>query len=74
MIELIAAMLVTPASLAMPPSNVPAIGLSYDWQAQKSVSLTSFHPDEDQFRVGATLNGTRSFVGSQLTIDDWNSD
>lgn len=72
MIEVIANLL-TPAMLAMaPPTDMPTIEQSYNWQTQSSEVMVNGEKI-DSIAAG-TMRGTQSFVNGSLTIDDWNQD
>jgi hypothetical protein len=65
------ALIITPVVLATQPPAMPeAVNTqpvsSYDWESQSGIIT-------EQWQNGS-LRGTRSFVGSQYTIDDWDSD
>lgn len=71
MLEVIPTLL-TPAMLALNPPNTPAPQHLYDWSSQRTVvSVAGTAIDRQN---AGTLNGTRSYVGSSFTIDDWNQD
>jgi hypothetical protein len=58
--------------LAMSPPSVPATQHNYDWQSQRTVMTVEgkfISPDN-----AGTMNGTKSYVGTTLTVDDWRQD
>jgi|GEM_PF-3203487 len=64
--------LLTPAMLAMSPPSIPATQHTYDWETQRTEMTV-----DGQFvspENAGTMRGTQSFVGTALTIDDWNQD
>ena len=69
MIEVIASLLLTPAAIATPPPNVPAVVQTYDWKTQCSAGFEANGPS-------GSVRGSQSFVGSPpvLWIDDFNAD
>lgn len=60
--------LLTPASIATPPPNAPALVQEYNWETQMGKS-----PLNQPTNLG-TFKGTSSFVGTNLVIDDGNFD
>ena len=66
-----ASVLMSPANVA---TDVPAIqqdAAAYDWSRQQAISANtdSFRPA----KIGMSMNGTSSYVGGYLTVDDWNT-
>jgi len=71
MIEIIPTLL-TPAMLAMSPMAMPATQHTYDWQTQRTVMTVDgkfISPDN-----AGTMNGSNSYVGGTMTVDDWRQD
>lgn len=64
--------LLTPAILAMSPPSIPVTQHTYDWQSQRT-TMTVGGKFISPVNAG-TMNGSRSYVGQTLTIDDWNQD
>lgn len=71
MIEILPTLL-TPAMLALSPPQSPAPESRYDWQSQTASLYDSTGKAADV--NNATVRGSNSYVGNNLTIDDWNSD
>ena len=68
---LAASVLMSPANVA---SDVPAIQQdfpTYDWKSQKV--MRSEKQERLVPKTGVSVMGTRSYVGSVYTIDDWNT-
>jgi hypothetical protein len=64
--------IITPIMLTLSPSFQEVPPMVYDWKTQKTVVQAAdgtFRPNDT-----GTAYGTRSYVGSTLTIDDFNSD
>ena len=75
MIITTALLALTPSALATPP---PFIQLQvqkagYDWQSQITKIEGGQKADGPRPMLGS-LNGSRSYVGQNLVIDDWNND
>lgn len=71
---MITALILTPAAFAIAPAAPAQTAVqepvSYDWQTQ---SLSTANPKDERWSAG-TFQGTKSYVSSSYTIDDWNSD
>lgn len=72
MIEVIASLLLTPAAIATPPPNVPAIVQTYDWKTQ-GMNVPTAGTDAANLGLG-TWSARYSYVGSTYSIDGWMSD
>lgn len=70
MIETIPTLL-TPLMLAMSPPAAPAYQPEYDWQSQRATMNADSTAADYQ---NATMRGSNSYVGQNLTVDDWNQD
>ena len=65
-----AGLLMTPANVATDVSQLPSLAQpDYDWQIQKAVLQVGTEIKAPQKM--ASVNGTQSYVGQTLTIDDW---
>jgi hypothetical protein len=73
MITAIIAGLITPASLATAPMNIPAVETKYDWGRQTSVSSSAGVPRPMQ---SGTFMATTSLAPDHNSVvqDDYNSD
>jgi len=71
MIEIIPTLL-TPAMLAMSAPAMPATEHTYDWQNQRTVMMVGGkHMEPVNY---GSMNGSNSYVGGTLTVDDWRQD
>ena len=68
MIEIIPTLL-TPAMLACSPLNAAIMAApQYDWKTQ---AATTRALDIGKAKTTRMITGTQSYVGNNLTIDDW---
>jgi hypothetical protein len=66
--------ILTPAVLAIAPSHAPVEKPEYNWNTQRQETLSSEANVSGPRMMSASFRGTQSFVGTALTIDDFNSD
>ena len=64
--------LLTPMMLATSPPAIPAAEHTYDWQNQRTVMIVG-GKTIDPVNYGS-MNGSNSYVGTTLTVDDWRQD